>query len=61
MRRLVFLLALGLSAALAQDKPDETLNAVVGVTARIQANARSAETLGSSAAARARWCVRATC
>ena len=46
MRPLVFLLALGLSAALAQDKPDETLNAVVGITARIQANARSAETLG---------------
>jgi S1-C subfamily serine protease len=31
---------------LAQDKPDETLNAVVAVQAKIQANARSAETLG---------------
>jgi serine protease Do len=30
----------------AQDKPDEALNAVVGVSAKIQANARSAETLG---------------
>ena len=31
---------------LAQDKPDETLTAVVGVSAKIQANARSAESLG---------------
>src|SRR5688572_33397438 len=30
----------------AQDKPDETLSAVVGVSAKIQQNARSAETLG---------------
>ena len=30
----------------AQDKPEETLNAVVAVSARIQPNARSAETLG---------------
>jgi S1-C subfamily serine protease len=32
--------------AVAQDKPDETLSAVVGVSAKIQSNARSAETLG---------------
>ena len=30
----------------AQDKPEETLSAVVGVSAKIQQNARSAETLG---------------
>ena len=30
----------------AQDKPEETLNAVVAVSAKIQPNARSAETLG---------------
>jgi serine protease Do len=35
-----------ISGAPAQDKPDETLSAVVGVSAKIQANARSAETLG---------------
>jgi S1-C subfamily serine protease len=34
------------SAPGAQDKPEETLNAVVGVSAKIQPNARSAETLG---------------
>jgi S1-C subfamily serine protease len=33
-------------SALAQDKPDETLGAVVGVQARIQPDARSAESLG---------------
>ena len=32
--------------AFAQDKPEDTLAAVVGVSAKIQANARSAETLG---------------
>jgi serine protease Do len=31
---------------IAQDKPEETLAAIVGVSAKIQANARSAETLG---------------
>ena len=35
-----------LPGASAQDKPDEMLNAVVGVSAKIQANARSAESLG---------------
>jgi len=40
---LVFLAA----AAGAQDKPEETLNAVVAVSAKIQPNARSAETLGT--------------
>ena len=40
------ILALAASIAFAQDKPDETLNAVVGVSAKIQANARSAESLG---------------
>ena len=34
-------------AVSAQDKPDETLSAVVGVSAKIQANARSAESLGT--------------
>src|SRR5262245_6293160 len=33
--------------AQAQDKPDETLGAVVAVSAKIQANARSVETLGA--------------
>jgi S1-C subfamily serine protease len=47
MRLLALALIAGLSwPALAQDKPDETLSAVVGVSARIQPNARSAETLG---------------
>jgi serine protease Do len=32
--------------AFAQEKPEDTLAAVVGVSAKIQANARSAETLG---------------
>jgi S1-C subfamily serine protease len=39
-------LTLSVTPAFAQDKPDETLNAVVGVNVKIQANARSAETLG---------------
>ena len=33
-------------SALAQDKPEEVLGAVLGVQARIQANARSADSLG---------------
>ena len=41
------ILALAGFRAAAQDKPDEILSAVVGVQARIQANARSAPTLGS--------------
>ena len=50
--KLVLLLALagGAGAAGAQDKPapsaQDTLGAIVGVSAKIQANARSAETLG---------------
>ena len=51
MRKVLAILALIGSAALAQDKParvkpEDTLSAVVGVSARIQANARSAESLG---------------
>jgi len=46
MRRLLFVLALAVSGVFAQDKPEETLAAVVAVQAKIQANARSAETLG---------------
>jgi S1-C subfamily serine protease len=46
MQRLLFALALLSHAAFAQDKPEETLDAVLGVSAKIQANARSAETLG---------------
>jgi S1-C subfamily serine protease len=46
MRGLAAILALAASLALAQEKPEDTLNAVVGVTTKIQANARSAETLG---------------
>ena len=46
MRRFFFMVLFQASIALAQDKPDETLNAVVGVSAKIQATARSAETLG---------------
>jgi len=46
MRGLLIFLASLVAPAFAQDKPDETLNAVVGVSAKIQANARSAETLG---------------
>src|SRR5688572_15982407 len=44
--RFLLLFALVSAVASAQEKPDETLNAVVGVSAKIQANARSAETLG---------------
>jgi S1-C subfamily serine protease len=42
------LLLLALTFAVsAQDKPEETLSAVVGVSAKIQPNARSAESLGA--------------
>lgn len=49
MRRLASGLSLALAACLvfAQGKPEETLSAVVGVHARIQADARSAVTLGT--------------
>jgi S1-C subfamily serine protease len=47
MRGLLVILALIASIAVAQDKPDDTLSAVVGVSAKIQPNARSAETLGT--------------
>jgi S1-C subfamily serine protease len=46
MGRWVFVLAFLAGAASGQDKPEETLNAVVAVQTKIQANARSAETLG---------------
>jgi S1-C subfamily serine protease len=46
MGRGVFVLAFLAGAAYGQDKPEETLNAVVAVQTKIQANARSAETLG---------------
>jgi serine protease Do len=46
MRALALILALTAPLALAQDKPEETLSAVVAVSARIQPNARSADTLG---------------
>jgi S1-C subfamily serine protease len=47
MRRLLLVLAVISPLALAQGKPEDTLNAVVAVSAKIQANARSAETLGT--------------
>ena len=47
MGRLLFLLLSATSIAVAQDKPEETLGAVVGVSAKIQANARSVESLGA--------------
>jgi S1-C subfamily serine protease len=46
MRRWFLFVIFSVGTALAQDKADETLNAVVAVSAKIQANARSAETLG---------------
>jgi S1-C subfamily serine protease len=46
MRRWLLALALIPAAVPAQNKAEETLNAVVAVQAKIQANARSAETLG---------------
>ena len=47
MGRLLLVLVFATSVAIAQDKPEETLSAVVGVSAKIQANARSAESLGT--------------
>jgi serine protease Do len=46
MRALAFCCVFVACLAFAQDKPDETLGAVVAVSAKIQANARSAEALG---------------
>jgi S1-C subfamily serine protease len=46
MRALPLILGLAASVALAQPSPDETLSAVVGVSAKIQQDARSAQTLG---------------
>jgi len=46
MKGLVAAAALVALPAAAQEKPDETLTAVVGVSAKIQPNARSAQTLG---------------
>ena len=50
MRILVAIFALAASAALAQPKPEDTLSAVVAVSARIQPGARSAATLGTERA-----------
>ncbi|HEU4441496.1 MAG TPA: S1C family serine protease [Burkholderiales bacterium] len=48
IRANLFLLFLALAFAVsAQDKPEETLSAVVGVSARIQPNARSVASLGA--------------
>ena len=47
MRAVLLILGLAASLALAQPKPDETLSAVVGVSAKIQQGARSAATLGA--------------
>src|SRR5918995_4818742 len=48
IRAPTFLLFWALAFAVsAQDKPEDTLSAVVGVSAKIQANARSAESLGT--------------
>jgi S1-C subfamily serine protease len=47
MRTLTAILAVAASAALAQPKPEETLSAVVAITAKIQPGARSAATLGT--------------
>jgi len=47
MGRLLLILALISPAAWSQDKPEEILNAVVEVSAKIQPNARSAESLGT--------------
>ena len=46
MRWSLLVLVFLASALCAQDKPEETLNAVVAISAKIQPNARSAETLG---------------
>ena len=47
MRTLVVMLALATSAALAQPTAEQTLSAVMAVSAKIQPGARSAATLGS--------------
>ncbi len=47
MRALAAILALAASAAIAQPTPEQTLSAVVGVSAKIQQGARSAATLGT--------------
>lgn len=47
MRWSLWVLVFIASAAVAQSKPEETLNAVVAISAKIQPNARSAETLGT--------------
>ena len=52
MRAMLLLLAASATLVFAQDKPaqekpEDTLNAVVGVSVKIQANARSAESLGT--------------
>ena len=47
MRAWLAVLAFAASAALAQDKPEETLSAVVAVSARSLPDARSATTLGT--------------
>ncbi len=47
MRALILGLAMAASAALAQPTPDETLSAVVAISAKIQPDARSAPTLGT--------------
>jgi S1-C subfamily serine protease len=47
MRAWLAILAFAASAALAQDKPEETLSAVVAVSAKALPNARSAATLGT--------------
>ena len=47
MGRFLVILALISSTAWSQDKPEEILNAVVGVNAKIRPNARSAESLGT--------------
>src|SRR5687767_15423101 len=46
MRALCLFVALIATSALAQDKAAETLSAVVGISAKIQKDARSADALG---------------
>jgi S1-C subfamily serine protease len=46
MQSPLVILALAASVAFAQEKPEETLSAVVALQAKIQPNARSADTLG---------------
>jgi len=47
MRALAAILALAASAAIAQPTPEQTLSAVVGISAKIPQGARSAATLGT--------------